>query len=109
MLIRSLGLAAGLFFLGIAAGQASAPAEGEQTILHTNAGSPIAAASGDVGDPVLVARRGADDPPGHDRHDDHGKGEKHHGEKHKAEKHKAEKHHEKERHNGGKDDGPGHD
>ena len=84
MFIRSLGIAAGLILIGTAASQASVPSVDDQAGFRSKTELTIAVTPGDVGDPILVARRGADDRSGHDRHDDHGKSEKHHGEKHKS-------------------------
>jgi hypothetical protein len=85
-MIRSIGIAAGLILVAATAGQASIPSSNDGQGLRLEQESMIAATSGDiVGDPILVARRGADDSPGHD-----------HGKHHDNHKHK------------GHDDGPGH-
>ena len=89
MFIRSLGIAAGLSLVGTAASQATVPSVDDQAGLRSKTELTLAVTPGDVGDPILVARRGADDRSGHDRHDDKSK-------------------HKKEKHKGGKDDGPGH-
>ncbi len=105
MFICSLGIAAGMILIGTAVSQASVPSVDDQVGFHSEL--TIAATPGDVGDPILVARRGADDRSGDDRHDDKGKSDKGKSDKHKGDKHKDGKR-EKEKHKGGKDDGPGH-
>jgi hypothetical protein len=85
-MIRSIGIAAGLILVAATASYASIPSSGDEDGLQLKQESMIAATPGDiVGDPILVARRGADDSPGHD----HGKHHDHHQRK-------------------GHDDGPGH-
>ncbi len=99
--IGSFGLATGLLFLGTAAGQASIPSDNDQDSFRLPPAATIAASPADIGgDPIIVARRGADDSPGDDHGRRHGGG---HREKHN-EDHQKDKH----EHHGGHDDGPGH-
>ena len=79
MFIRSLRVAAGLILIGTATTKASFPSVDDQAGFRSKTELTIAVTPGDVGSPILVARRGADDRSGHDRHDDKGKSDEHKG------------------------------